>query len=175
MRAARLRQAPNAGRGDLQPRQAWMALQVRRPIGLHIFRLAGIYGPGRNQLVSLREGTAKRIVKPGQIFSRIHADDIAGVLLASMERPRPGAAYNVCDDEPSPPQDVVAYAAQLLGLPIPPEVPFDAAQLSPMARSFYAESKRVSNRLIKHELGYSLKYPSYREGLAALLNDSQVT
>ena len=115
------------------------------------------------------DGTAKRIVKPGQVFSRIHVDDIAAVLAASMARPRPGAAYNVCDDEPAPPQDVVAYAAHLLGREPPPEIAFADAELSPMARSFYEESKRVSNRLIHEELGVALLYPTYREGLKALL------
>lgn len=167
--------APSTQRGErrLQSERDWLALQARRSIGLHIFRLAGIYGPGRNQLVSMREGSAQRIVKPGQVFSRIHAEDIAGALLASMARPAPGTAYNVCDDEPCPPQDVVLYAARLLGLEPPPEVPFDKAEFSPMARSFYAESKRVSNLRIKRELGYELLYPSYREGLAALLKEFQ--
>ncbi len=135
----------------------------------HIFRLAGIYGPGRNVLQNLRDGTAKRIIKPGQIFSRIHVDDIAGVLLASIAKPHPGRAYNVADDEPCPPQDVVEYGSKLLGLPVPPDVPFESAQLSPMARSFYEDSKRVSNQRIKTELGYTLQYPSYREGLRSLL------
>ncbi|QIG48634.1 SDR family oxidoreductase [Nordella sp. HKS 07] len=136
---------------------------------LHIFRLAGIYGPGRNQLVSILDGTAKRIVKQGQIFSRIHVEDIAGVLEASIARPDPERAYNVCDDEPCPPQEVVAFAAELLDRPPPPEIAFDAAALSPMAKSFYAESKRVSNKRIKQELGYRLLFPTYREGLTALL------
>lgn len=137
---------------------------------LHIFRLAGIYGPGRNQLVSLLDGTAKRIVKPGQIFSRIHVEDIAGALEASIARPNPGQAYNVCDDEPCPPQEVVAFAAALLKRAAPPEIAFADADLSPMAKSFYAESKRVSNRRMKEELGYRLLYPTYREGLTALLS-----
>lgn len=137
---------------------------------LHIFRLAGIYGPGRNQLVSLLDGTAKRIVKPGQIFSRIHVEDIAGALEASIARPNPGQAYNVCDDEPCPPQEVVAYGAALLKRAAPPEIAFADADLSPMAKSFYAESKRVSNRRMKEELGYRLLYPTYREGLTALLS-----
>jgi nucleoside-diphosphate-sugar epimerase len=167
--------APTTERGArrLAAERAWLLLNQHHPVGLHIFRLAGIYGPGRNQLLSVRDETAKRIIKPGQVFSRIHAEDIAGVLLASMARPNPGAAYNVCDDEPSPPQDVVAHAATLLGIPAPPEVPFEQAALSPMARSFYAESKRVSNRRIKEELGYELLYPSFREGLAALLSEVQ--
>jgi len=152
------------GRRRLEAERAWTDL-----LGAHLFRLAGIYGPGRNQLVSLRDGTAKRIVKPGQIFSRIHVDDIAGVVEASIAMPNPGRAYNVCDDEPAPPQDVVTYAANLLGMPPPPEIAFAEADLSPMAKSFYAESKRVANRRIKEELGYRLLYPTYREGLRALL------
>lgn len=159
---------PTTERGHrrLAAETRWQALGLP----LHIFRLAGIYGPGRNQLVSILDGTAKRIVKPGQIFSRIHVEDIAGVLEASIARPRPGRAYNVCDDEPCPPQEVVAYAAALLQRQAPPEIAFDDADLSAMARSFYAESKRVSNHRIKEELGYELLYPTYREGLTALLS-----
>lgn len=159
--------APTTERGHrrLAAETQWRELGLP----LHIFRLAGIYGPGRNQLVSLRDGTAKRIVKPGQIFSRIHVEDIAGVLEASIARPDPGRAYNVCDDEPCPPQEVVAFAAKLLNREAPPEIAFDDADLSPMAKSFYAESKRVSNKRIKQELGYRPLYPTYREGLKALL------
>ena len=138
-------------------------------LSLHIFRLAGIYGPGRGPFEKVRDGTARRIIKPGQVFSRIHVEDIAQVLIASMHRPSPGAIYNLCDDDPAPPQDVIAHAATLLGLPLPPEMPFDQAKLSPMAASFYAESKRVDNRRIKADLGVRLRYPDYRAGLAALL------
>jgi nucleoside-diphosphate-sugar epimerase len=152
------------GRRRLAAERSWLALGLP----LHIFRLAGIYGPGRNQLVSMLDGSTRRVVKPGQIFSRIHVEDIVGVLLASIAKPNPGRAYNVCDDEPCPPQDVVAFAAKLLDRPVPPEIAFDKADLSPMARSFYAESKRVSNRRIKEELGYRLIYPTYRDGLTAL-------
>lgn len=153
------------GRRRLETEEAW------RDSGLpvHVFRLAGIYGPGRNPLRKLLDGRARRIVKPGHVFCRIHVEDIASVLLASMARPRPGAVYNVCDDEPAPPQDVVAFAAELLGMEPPPEEDFATADLSPMARSFYAESRRVANGLIKRELGVRLAYPTYREGLAALL------
>jgi nucleoside-diphosphate-sugar epimerase len=159
--------APTTARGErrLAAETAWRTLDLP----MHIFRLAGIYGPGRNQLTALLDGTAKRVVKKGQVFSRVHVEDIAGVLQASIDKPRPGRAYNVCDDEPCPPQDVVAFAAELLNIPAPPEIPFDHAKLSPMAKSFYAESKRVLNRRIKDELGYRLLYPTYREGLAALL------
>jgi len=147
----------------------WQALAAEAGLPLHLFRLAGIYGPGRGPFAKVRDGTARRIVKPGQVFSRIHVDDIAAVLHASMERPDPGAVYNVCDDDPAPPQDVIAEAARLLGLPVPPEVPWEEAEMSPMARSFYAESKRVRNDRIKSDLGIELTYPDYRSGLRALL------
>jgi nucleoside-diphosphate-sugar epimerase len=161
---------PNTERGHrrLAAETQWLDLWRTHGLPVHIFRLAGIYGPGRNQLVSLRDGSARRIVKPGQVFSRIHVEDIATVLEASIARPNPGRAYNVCDDAPAPPQDVVEYGARLLGLAVPPATPYDEAILSPMARSFYADSKRVSNLRIKQELGVTLAYPSYREGLAAL-------
>ncbi len=136
---------------------------------VHLFRLAGIYGPGRNAIVSLREGSARRVVKAGQVFSRIHVEDIAGVLEASMAHPSPGRAYNVCDDEPCPPQDVITYAAGLIGVEPPPFEDFETAELSPMAKSFYGESKRVSNARVKRELGYRFVYPSFREGLAGLV------
>lgn len=162
---------PNTVRGQrrLEAERNWLRLHSDFGLPVHVFRLAGIYGPGRNTLLNVRVGSAKSIIKPGQIFSRIHVEDIAGVLAVSNAKPHPGRAYNVCDDEPCPPQDVVAYAAELLDLPVPPEIPFEEAQLSPMARSFYAESKRVSNKRIKAELGYKLLYPNYRDGLRALL------
>ena len=161
---------PNTERGHkrLLAETQWLALWRDSALPVMIFRLAGIYGPGRNQLVSLRDGSAKRVIKPGQIFSRIHVDDIATTLEASIRHPHPGRAYNVCDDEACPPQDVVAYGATLLGLAVPPDVPFDEASLSPMARSFYSDSKRVSNGRIVTELGVKLRYPTYREGLAEL-------
>jgi nucleoside-diphosphate-sugar epimerase len=140
---------------------------------VHLFRLAGIYGPGpgRSALAAARAGTARRIVKPDQVFCRIHIEDIVQVLRASIARPNPGAIYNVADDQPAPPQDVVAFACALLGIEPPPEVPFEVADLSPMARSFYSDSRRVSNARIKEELGVSLRHPSYREGLRALLDE----
>jgi nucleoside-diphosphate-sugar epimerase len=167
---ADLRDASTArGRARVAAEDAWLALQRDHGLPVHLFRLAGIYGPGRGPFEKVRDGTARRIVKPGQVFSRIHVDDIAATLRASIARPNPGAAYNVCDDEPAPPEDVLAFAADLLGLPPPPEVPYDAAEMTAMARSFYAESKRVSNRRIKDELGVVLRWPTYREGLRALL------
>ena len=154
------------GKARVAAEAAWGAIPG---LPLHIFRLAGIYGPGRGPFAKVRDGTARRILKPGQVFSRTHVEDIAQVLWASIQRPNPGAAYNVCDDDPAPPEDVIGHAAELLGLPIPPAEDFDIAEMTPMARSFYAESKKVSNRRIKEELGVKLLYPDYRAGLAALL------
>ena len=162
--------APGTERG----RQRVLAEALWQATGLpvHIFRLAGIYGPGRGPFEKVRDGTARRVIKPGQVFSRIHVEDIAGVLETSIHAPVPGGRiYNVCDDDPSPPEDVLGHAAALLGLPPPPEVPYADAEMTPMARSFYAESKRVRNNRIKGELGYRLRFPTYREGLAALLNN----
>ncbi|HQF29827.1 MAG TPA: SDR family oxidoreductase [Hyphomicrobiales bacterium] len=154
-------------RNRLAAEQAWLAFAEETGVPVGIFRLAGIYGPGRNTLDKLRAGKAKRVVKPGQIFNRIHVDDIAAVLEAAMARPAT-AIYNVADDEPAPPQDVVAYGAELLGLAPPPEVPFAEAGLSDMAGTFWGESKRISNHRIRAELGVELAYPTYREGLSSL-------
>lgn len=137
----------------------------------HVFRLPGIYGPGRNALQQLVDGRARRILKPGHKFSRIHVADIVGAVRASFERPRPGAVYNVVDDLPAESSEVMAYAAELLGRPPPPGVPFAEADLSPMARSFYRDDKTVRNDLVKRELGLTLRYPTYREGLLALRAD----
>jgi nucleoside-diphosphate-sugar epimerase len=147
----------------------WLAFggEVGRPT--QIFRLAGIYGPGRSALDKLKAGTARRIIKPGQVFNRIHVEDIASVLEASITRPRAGAIYNVADDEPAPPEEVIDYGAELLGMEPPPEVSFGEAELSAMARSFYGDSRRISNALIKSELGVRLAYPTYRDGLKALV------
>lgn len=134
-----------------------------------ILRLAGIYGPGRNALATLRAGSARRIVKPGQVFNRIHVDDIASAIMAAV-RHRGGGTWNVCDDEPAPPQDVIAYAAKLMGIPAPAEEAFETAEMSVMARSFYAGNARVSNARAKRELGVSFAYPTYRHGLDALWN-----
>lgn len=154
--------------------QRVLAEEQWRATGLpvHIFRLAGIYGPGRGPFEKVRDGSARRIIKSGQYFSRTHVEDIAQVLAASIARPNPGAAYNVCDDEPAPPEDVLSHAAALLGLPEPPAIRFEEAEMTPMARSFYSESKRVRNDRIKDELGVRLLYPTYREGLAALLTEA---
>ena len=162
---------PATARGEARVRAEaeWAAVPQ---LPLHIFRLAGIYGPGRGPFAKVRAGTARRIVKPGQVFSRIHVDDIARVLAASIERPDPGAVYNVCDDDPAPPEEVIAEAARLLGLPLPPAEPYDMAEMTPMARSFYAENKRVRNDRIKRDLGVRLLYPDYRAGLAALRTES---
>ena len=154
------------GRRRLEAERAWLALDGRPA---HLFRLAGIYGPGRNALATVRKGRAQRIDKPGQVFSRIHVADIATILEASIARPSPGRAYNLCDDEAAPPAEVIGHACDLLGVEPPPLVPFEEAELSPMGRSFYRDNKRVSNRRIKEELGVSLAYPSYRDGLADLL------
>ncbi len=161
--------APSTKRGQLrvEAEAAWRAIPG---LPLHVFRLAGIYGPGRGPFEKVRAGTARRIVKPGQMFSRIHVEDIAQVLAASIDRPDPGAVYNLCDDDPAPPEDVIAHAAELLGLPVPPDEDFATAEMTPMARSFYAESKRVRNDRIKAELGVRLRYPDYRSGLRALLD-----
>ena len=158
--------APTTARGAarVQAEADWAALGLP----LHIFRLAGIYGPGRGPFEKVRDGSARRIHKAGQVFSRIHVDDIANVLLAALLRPHPGV-YNVCDDDPASPEDILGLAAEMLGLPPPPIVPYEQAEMTPMARSFYAENKRVRNDRIKSVLGVRLDYPTYREGLAAIL------
>lgn len=166
--AAALTPSGERGRRRVAAEAGWLDLHRRHGLPVHVFRLAGIYGPGRSALDTVREGRAQRIDKPGQVFSRIHVADVVQVLRASMARPDPGAVYNVCDDDPAPPEAVIAYACRLLGVPPPPLVPFDAAELSPMARSFWDDNKRVSNRRIKEALGVRLRYPSYRDGLDAL-------
>lgn len=154
------------GRRRVAAETAWSDIAN---LPLHIFRLAGIYGPGRGPFTKVRNGTARRIIKEGQVFSRIHVEDIALVLEASMKAPNPGTAYNLCDDDPAPPQDVITHAAKLLGVDLPPAIPFDEAEMTPMARSFYAECKRVRNDRIKDDLGVTLTYPDYQSGLAAVL------
>ncbi len=163
--------SPATRRGQLRAdaEQAWLDLGVETGLPIHIFRLAGIYGPGRGPFAKVRAGTARRIIKKGQVFSRTHVEDIAQVLRASIATPNAGAIYNVCDNDPAPPQEVIAKAAEMLNLPLPEAVDFETAEMTPMARSFYAESKKVSNRKILEELGVTLKYPDYRSGLKALL------
>lgn len=153
----------------IEAEAAWLAFGEATGKRVQVFRLGGIYGPGRSALDDLREGTARRIIKAGQVFNRIHVDDIANVLAAAVDGRGRHNLYNVVDDEPGPPQDVIAYAASLIGLPPPPEVPFETAELSPMGRSFYSENRRVRNTRLKDDLGVRLAYPSYREGLAAVL------
>ncbi|MDH3229741.1 MAG: SDR family oxidoreductase [Alphaproteobacteria bacterium] len=159
------------GRRRAAAEGAWLGLWRDHRIPVHIFRLAGIYGPGRNALETVRQGRARRIRKPGQVFGRIHLDDIVQTLRASMARPNPGAAYNLADDEAAPPDAVIAHACELLGVEPPPLQQFETVKdsLSPMALSFYGENKRVANRRIKQELGVTLKWPTYREGLKGLL------
>jgi hypothetical protein len=157
------------GRRRVIAERAWRDLRRSAGVPLHIFRLAGIYGPGRSALDAVRQGRAQRIDKPGHVFSRIHVADLVASLCASMGRPDPGAIYNLADDEPAPPEAVIAHACALLGLPLPPLIPLAGAALSPTARSFYDDNKRVANRRLKEALGIRLRYPSYREGLAALL------
>ena len=161
---------PQTKRGQLRlsAEQDWQSVP---DLPLHIFRLAGIYGPGRGPFSKVRSGTARRIIKKGQVFSRTHVEDIAQVLLASITTPNPGRIYNVCDNDPAPPQDVIGYAAELLGLPLPPVANFEDADLSAMAKSFYAENKKVLNTRIKSELGVTLLYPSYKAGLKAMLQE----
>jgi nucleoside-diphosphate-sugar epimerase len=158
------------GRRRVEAEEAWFAFGKRTGLSVQSFRLAGIYGPRRSAIDTVRSGRAHRIYKPGQFFSRIHVEDLASVLEASIAHPSQGVAYNVCDDEPAPPQDVIDYACHLLGLPSPPLVPIEQAELSPMAASFYSENKRVSNQRIKQDLGVTLAYPDYRTGLKALLS-----
>jgi nucleoside-diphosphate-sugar epimerase len=148
--------------------QQWRDYSAGRGLPLMVLRLAGIYGPGRSAFDKLRDGTARRIVKPNQVFNRIHVEDIGRVTMLAAKAKLAGT-FNLADDLPAPPQDVIAHAADLLGIAPPPEVRFETADMTPMARSFYADNKRVSNHAIKAALGAELLYPTYREGLAAIL------
>jgi len=164
---------PTSPRGQrrVEAERGWAELGENAGVPTGIFRLSGIYGPGRGPLEKLRSGQARAVIKPGQVFNRIHVEDIANVLEAAIARAgaRRGArVYNVTDDEPAPPQDVLDFAADVLGVPHPPRVPFEDADMSPMARSFYADNKRTSNARMKQELGVTLTYPTYREGIRAL-------
>lgn len=162
------RPASARSRERLEAENAWRRLGDESRKAVHILRLAGIYGPGRNALVTVAEGTARRIIKPGQIFNRVHVEDIARTLSACLASRLTGGVWNVADDEPAPGPQVIECAARLLGRAPPPEVPFENADLSAMARSFYGESKRASNRRLKRQLGVTLAFPTYREGLKAL-------
>ncbi len=153
----------------VEAEKAWQRFGEARGIPVALLRLSGIYGPGRNALVNVEKGTARRLIKPGQVFNRIHVADIAGALRLLAEGCI-GGVFNVTDDEPAPPQDVVAYAANVMGVPAPPEIPFETAQLSPMARSFYGENKRVSNAAIKAQ-GYHFAFADYRAALDAMWSD----
>jgi nucleoside-diphosphate-sugar epimerase len=153
----------------------WLALGRSSGKTALVFRLAGIYGPGRSAIDNILDGSARRLIKPGQVFNRIHTADIAGILEAAIHRAPRHTIYNVADDEPAPPQDVVAFAAGLLGRPALPDVAYDPALLSPMGQSFYAENKRASNARAKGDLGWRLQYPSYREGLAAIAAEMGIT
>ncbi len=161
---------PGSERGQrrLVAEQSWLALAEKSNKAASILRLPGIYGPGRSTIEDVRAGRARRLIKPGQVFNRIHVDDIATAVDASLTRTIQSRIYNITDDEPAAPQDVVAYAAKLLGLPIPPDIDFATATLTEMGRSFYSESKRVGNERMKTELGVTLAYPTYREGLTAI-------
>jgi nucleoside-diphosphate-sugar epimerase len=158
-------------RRRIEAEAKWLDWGTETGIPVQLFRLAGIYGPGRSAADQVKAGTAKRIDKPDHLFSRIHVEDAATVLAASIARPRAGGIYNVCDDEPAAPADVVAYVCELLGIEPPPLVPFEAAweEMSPMARSFWADDRRVRNGRIRDELGVALAYPDYRIGLRAVL------
>ena len=162
--------APTSGRthARVAAEQQWLELGASAGKRVFVLRLAGIYGPGRNAIANLRAGTARRIVRAGQVFNRIHVDDIAGAIAACIDTSVAGGIFNICDDEPAPPQDVVTCAAQLIGVAPPPETPFEQANMSPMALSFWANNKRVSNRRAREILGLRFAHPTYREGLAAL-------
>jgi len=168
---AELRPAGERGQRRVLAERLWMNFWDGHGLPVHVFRLAGIYGPGRSVLDQVRAGTARRVARPGHAFSRVHVDDIAQVLAASIARPAGGRTYNVCDDEPAEAAAVVEEACRLLGVPPPPLVPFEEAApaMSAMGRSFFDDNKRVSNARIKNELGVVLRYPSYRAGLAGVL------
>lgn len=154
------------GRQRLLAETQWLAYKEQNPLfPLHIFRLSGIYGPGRSVLDSIRADSAQRVDKPGHVFSRIHVEDIVGILRASIDHPQPGETYNVADDKPAATADVIAFGCNILGLEVPPLIPFEEATLSPSLREFYADQKRVDNHKVKESLGVRLIYPTYKEGL----------
>lgn len=163
--------APSSQRGSQRARaeEQWQSLLMNEEFPLHIFRLSGIYGPGRSAIDTVRSGTARRIDKAGHVFNRIHVDDIVQTLIASMNNPRPGAVYNLTDDLPSSSHEVISFACNLLGICPPPLISYEQADVAPMVRSFYSDNKRIRNDLIKQELGITLRYPDYRAGLQACL------
>ena len=162
---------PNSKRGSrrMKAEEQWLSLYRDYNLPVHIFRLAGIYGPGRSALDSVRAGVARRINKPGHAFSRIHVDDIVQTIMASIAKPNPGRAYNLADDQAAPSHEVIEYACNLLGLTPPPVIPFEEADLAPITRSFYSDNKRLKNDRIKTELGVKLQYPTFKEGLEGCL------
>lgn len=169
--------APTSRRGEnrLKAEEQWRGLHLGEGFPSHIFRLAGIYGPGRSAVDSVRAGTARRIDKPGHVFNRIHVADIAQALIASMNRPAPGAIYNLADDGPSPSHEVISFACNLAGVDAPPLQKFEGSEMAPIVRSFYKDNKRVSNERIKRDLGVTLLYPDYRAGLQACLDVAEDT
>lgn len=167
--------APNTIRGTRRTiaEKQWLSAFKNKKLPVHVFRLAGIYGPGRSAIDSVRAGIARRIIKPGHAFSRVHVDDIVQTLMKSFAHPAPGQVYNVVDDEAAPSHEVIAYASRLLGQDPPPLIRFEDANLAPITLSFYSDNKRVKNDKIKNELGVELKYPNYRLGLEGCLKAEQ--
>ncbi len=167
--SAEIRPTSKRGSRRALAEDQWLSLYRDYGTPVHIFRLAGIYGPGRSALDSVRAGVARRIDKPGQVFNRIHVEDIAQTIIASFHRPNPGAAYNLADDAPEPSHEVIRYACELLELEVPPLIPFNEADMAPIALSFYKDNKHVLNNRIKEELGVQLRYPNYKLGLEGCL------
>lgn len=160
--------ATTRSQARLQAERSWSAIGTESAKKTHILRLSGLYGPNRNALVTLRQGTARRLIKKDQVFNRIHVEDVAQGIAAAIAHDGPSRVWNVSDDAPAPPQDVIAYAAMLMGIEPPPEQDVTTAEMTPLARSFYAENKRASNKRLKEELGVELAFPTYRVGLDAL-------
>ena len=159
----------------VESESAWLKMARQNGCPVMVFRCVGIYGPGRNLLISVKQGRARRIEKPGLVFSRIHVEDLVQTLEASIQKPKPGEIYNVCDDEPAPPSEAAEYAFKLLNISPPPLIPLESAELSEIARGFYKHCKRISNKKIKEELGVKLKYPNYRSGLDAIFKSMQIS
>ncbi|MEE2996118.1 MAG: SDR family oxidoreductase [Pseudomonadota bacterium] len=164
-----LRPSNPRGQRRVNAEQTWLEWGARHGIAAHIFRLAGIYGPGRSVAEKIKEGSSRRISKPGHVFSRIHVEDVATVLAASIVSPRAGGIYNVCDDEPAASADVTSYVCDLLGVVAPPLISFENAEMSVMGKTFWADNRRVRNDRIKTELGVELAFPNYRAGMRSVL------